>query len=621
MKTRNLRRLLASLLCLCMVAGLLPAAGFAAELPAADPPDGNGFSDPVYQVEADTEPVLDTEPDDGTGPDANTDPFLTTNSASVSLLAANVSNNGPYQGDDATTANHNTHIYVVEGKNTVYYPYTTYSGYTTSAPAGMSYDLSTNTLTLNNYNGAGYWIETNMMGSDFTVELIGTNVLDGMDLYGYAWGCGLTFTGSGTLTVNESRGRSYGLALYGEGAEPTLHVSRESTVTVYSAAEGHPIFLEGSSSLSTSPITYDGQLSGGTPAAKRPNMVVNDIPTENGSTGNCVIYTEKGNLSGAYYGFTTVYNSNPSTSELLSITYRLWALTGDPAGGFTYAEKVLDENGEQVSYVSYIENEAPTEVAAAYIPVQEALANWSISADGDFLHPAQRVVFSPSGTVGGEQGISAVNAFFSTFKYQGNPSIRGGLPYSLFLYTAQPVTGTENATATVHYKPADGEPQSLTVSLTGTAGSYLLSGGGEALDSDVTGTIDKVVFAMGKETREVSVNLPIVATVRVRFTGAVSAKVAKYLEVYQGDNLLETVSLGWDPTPQDTYVTWASADGRYALQVTGTQYGREVVYARGSISGLETTLALEDVTLTKVSPRVVATNGEALERCTRMAPA
>ena len=269
MKTRNLRRLLASLLCLCMVTGLLPAAGFAAELPAADPPDGNGFSDPVYQVEADTEPVLDTEPDDGTGPDANTDPFLTTNSASVSLLAANVSNNGPYQGADATTANHNTHIYLVESatNSAKYCPYSTYSGYTTSAPAGMRYDLSTNTLTLDNYNGAGYYIQTNMMGSDFTVELIGNNTLDGMALYGWQWGCGLTFTGSGTLTVNESRGRSYGLALYGEGAEPTLHVSRESTVTVYSATEGHPIFLEGSSSLSTSPITYDGQLSGGTPAA------------------------------------------------------------------------------------------------------------------------------------------------------------------------------------------------------------------------------------------------------------------------------------------------------------------------------------------------------------------
>ena len=412
-RTRNLKRLLSLLLCLCMVAGLLPTAVLAAEPSAGDAPDGNGFSDPVYQVEGDAEPVLGL----GNG---------------VGLLAANVSNNGPYQGADATTANHNTHIYVVAGNNAKYCPYSTYSGHTISAPAGMRYDLSTNTLTLDNYNGAGYWIQTNMMGSDFTVELIGSNTLDGMDLYGYAWGCGLTFTGSGTLTVNESRGRSYGLALYGEGAEPTLHVSRESTVTVYSAAEGHPIFLEGSSSLSTSPITYDGQLSGGTPAAKRPNMVVNDIPTANGSTGNCVIYTKKGDLSGAYYGFTTVYNSNPSTSELLSITYRLWALTGDPATGFIHAEEVPDENGEQVSYVSTDGQDPPLGVEEAYAPVQEALANWSISADGDFLHPAQRVVFSPSGAVGGEQGISAVNAFFSTFQSGSTTSIRGrGMPNSM----------------------------------------------------------------------------------------------------------------------------------------------------------------------------------------------
>lgn len=69
--------------------------------------------------------------------------------------------------------------------NAKFCPYTTYSGYIISAPEGMSYDQSTNTLTLNNYNGAGYYIQTNMMGSDFKVQLIGNNVLDGMDIWGF----------------------------------------------------------------------------------------------------------------------------------------------------------------------------------------------------------------------------------------------------------------------------------------------------------------------------------------------------------------------------------------------------------------------------------------------------
>ena len=219
MRSQTLKRLLSLLLCLCMVTGLLP----------------------------------------------------------VTALAANVSNAGP--NPSATSADHNTHIIVAETatNNAKFCPYTTYSGYIISAPAGMSYDRSTNTLTLNNYNGAGYYIQTNMMGSNFKVQLIGTNVLDGMDIWGAGWGCGLTFTGSGTLTVNSSMTRSYGLQLNGEGAEPTLHVSQESTVTVYGDGVGHAIFLEGSTSLSASPITYGGTLSGGTPAAKRPNMVVNDI--------------------------------------------------------------------------------------------------------------------------------------------------------------------------------------------------------------------------------------------------------------------------------------------------------------------------------------------------------
>ena len=129
-RTQNLKRLLSLLLCFCMVAGLLP----------------------------------------------------------VTAGAANASNAGP--NPNATSEEHNTHIIVAETatSSAKFCPYSTYSGYTTGAPTGMRYDLSTNTLTLNNYNGAGYYIQTNMMGSDFKVQLIGTNVLDGMDIWGFGWG-------------------------------------------------------------------------------------------------------------------------------------------------------------------------------------------------------------------------------------------------------------------------------------------------------------------------------------------------------------------------------------------------------------------------------------------------
>ena len=418
MKSNQPKRLLSLLLCLCMVTGLLP----------------------------------------------------------VTAGAANVSNAGP--NPSATSADHNTHIIVAETatNNAKFCPYTTYSGYTISAPEGMSYDRSTNTLTLNNYDGAGYYIQTNMMGSDFKVQLIGTNVLDGMDIWGAGWGCGLTFTGSGTLTVNGSMTRSYGLQLNGEGAEPILHVSQESTVTVYGDGVGHAIFLEGSTSLSASPITYGGTLSGGTPVAKRPNLRTGDVNTGNGVI-SCLVCTKNGDSSGVFYGFSTAYSSIP-----VSITYRLWKLTGDPASGFTLAEKVMDESsGQQVSYVSTDGQDPPPGVLENYTMVQEDLANWSISSDGDFLHPATVVIFSPGGAE-----VPDVLSITTTSLPEG----KTGETYTSTTLTATGYDPAKSLTWT-----AEGLPEGLTLSPGGTlsgtpaeSGSFIVKVTAQVNGSGATGT-------------------------------------------------------------------------------------------------------------------------------------
>lgn len=282
--------------------------------------------------------------------------------------------------------------------------------------------------------------------------------------------------------------RSYGLQLNGEGAEPILHVSQESTVTVYGDGVGHAIFLEGSTSLSASPITYGGTLSGGTPVAKRPNLRTGDVDTGNGVI-SCLVCTKNVDSSGTYYGFATAYSSIP-----VSITYNLWKLTGTPASGFTFAEKVMDEStGQQVSYVSTDGQDPPPGVLENYTMVQEDLANWTISSDGDFLHPATVVIFSPSGAE-----VPDVLSITTT-------SLPGGKTGESYPSTTLTATGYDPAKALTW--TAEGLPDGLTLStggvLSGTpaeSGSFIVKVTAQVNGSDAAGTTARRSFVLSIES-------------------------------------------------------------------------------------------------------------------------
>ena len=208
---------------------------------------------------------------------------------------------------------------------------------------------------------------------------------------------------------------------------------------------------------------------------------------------------------------------------------------------------------------------------------------------------------------GGEQGIYGADAFFTIQRENDTERILSRQPYSLYLYTNQPLTGTETATATVYYTPSGGGQQSFEVTLAGTAGGYVLSGGG-TLNNDVTGTVNKVTFQLGDDTKDVTIGKEVISTVQVTFEGSAGDGVAKYLKVYNGDKLLETVYLGTKATPDSTFVT--TATNTTTFKVTGTQNGREVEYAETStVSDNQVTLPLTDVTLTKVTPEVMYPSG------------
>lgn len=155
--------------------------------------------------------------------------------------------NGPCIEGEFTFANiqlNDTVVFSANEKNTV---------------DGVSYDQTSNTLTLTNYDHPDVALYTNMMGDDFKLNLVGSNKLQNLGIWHGGWGGSLTICGSGSLTVNENRKNPDGIELFAEGGKSLLTVSGDSTVTVYRGADGCPF---GSSwNYTPSPIVANGQVS------------------------------------------------------------------------------------------------------------------------------------------------------------------------------------------------------------------------------------------------------------------------------------------------------------------------------------------------------------------------
>jgi hypothetical protein len=112
-----------------------------------------------------------------------------------------------------------------------------------SSYKGLSYNVSTNTLTINNLkqNNNCFWFVIGGMGN-LTVNLVGTSEFVQLDLYD----TNLTFTGSGTLTINpkmtwthmgEKHTDEYFSALPVNANDATITVGGSATVKVASPAE------------------------------------------------------------------------------------------------------------------------------------------------------------------------------------------------------------------------------------------------------------------------------------------------------------------------------------------------------------------------------------------------
>ena len=86
----------------------------------------------------------------------------------------------------------------------------------------ITYDENSNTLTLRDYHGKGLIV--NNMGQDFTIRLVGDNVLSQYLLVG---GGSVTITGSGGITINEDEYFDYGIHLAARFSNACLMIGNE----------------------------------------------------------------------------------------------------------------------------------------------------------------------------------------------------------------------------------------------------------------------------------------------------------------------------------------------------------------------------------------------------------
>lgn len=104
-------------------------------------------------------------------------------------------------------------------------------GATVGTDLNASYDKESNTLTLNNFNGAV--LDMNLMGNGFTIKLEGDNYIDQLMLWGAMYGGSVTFTGDGTLTLGAGGSAEYGLVINGEASQSCVMVKKGVKLDIY----------------------------------------------------------------------------------------------------------------------------------------------------------------------------------------------------------------------------------------------------------------------------------------------------------------------------------------------------------------------------------------------------
>ena len=101
------------------------------------------------------------------------------------------------------------------------------------AVPGVTYDISTNTLTLDNYRNEKACFEIKSMGDDFKIEVKGYCDVTRINVDSYNWGGSLTITGDGTLDINRERVNNGAICLMALETPSTLTFGENVKVNMY----------------------------------------------------------------------------------------------------------------------------------------------------------------------------------------------------------------------------------------------------------------------------------------------------------------------------------------------------------------------------------------------------
>ncbi|MBO4324165.1 MAG: hypothetical protein J5845_02025 [Lachnospiraceae bacterium] len=168
---------------------------------------------------------------------------------------------------------------------------------------GASYDASTNVLTLENCTAEG--LELNLMGNGFTIKLIGENSLGYIHSWGAEYAGSITFTGSGSLVVNENRTYAVGINIEAEWSPSALIVDKGVDILIYGTT--HAILISSTSLEKAIWFLKDETLmSGGTRKADQFVEYYQPGIDENGNTVNVPYTLEE--ICELYDGFYTDYS-------------------------------------------------------------------------------------------------------------------------------------------------------------------------------------------------------------------------------------------------------------------------------------------------------------------------